>query len=445
LTPNPPKGKGNAVSKKIDAVEKERLRGIVESLDIPEGMGCIVRTAGVNRTKQEIKRDLEYLRRLWGGLQEKTMASVAPDLIYEEGNIIKRSIRDLYQRTMDAIIIQGKAAYKEAYAFMKIFTPSHAKKIKLYDEESPLFSKYEIEEKIEHILEPTAPLPSGGSIVINATEALTAIDVNSGRSKNERNIEDTALKTNLEAATEIARQIRLRDISGIIIIDFIDMTNRQSNAKVEKKMRDAVKDDYANIQLSKISQFGLMELSRQRLRMSLTESNFVQCKHCDGSGKILSNDTTAYSVIRKIENALAGQNAKSVIAEVAVGVDLFILNHRRKLLNEIETKYGTFIEIVRNRSLSSNECKVSAREYKQNEPPEIKQPEIRQAAKSKRKKNIAKKVENSDSDNKLINKTNIKFQMKKSIPEPNINKPNVKEKPAVRTARTAQKRKKAQA
>lgn len=368
LVPNPPRGKGNAISKKIDHSEKARLKEIIESLDIPEGMNCIIRTAGEKRTKQEIKRDLEYLYRLWNEIRDKVTSSIAPALIHEEGNIVKRSIRDLYQRTMDKIVIQGKSAYKEARTFMKTFTPSHVKKIELYeDTESPLFHKYEVEDKIDRILVPTVSLPSGGTIVINSTEALTAIDVNSGRSKNERDIEETALKTNLEAATEIARQIKLRDIAGIIVIDFIDMLDHKAHVKVEKAMRAAMSNDYSSVQFGKLSQFGLMEISRQRLRTSLADATFVQCSHCAGSGKILASETVALSVIRKIENFLTSKTAKSIIAEVAPGVDLFILNHKRKLLSEMEQHNDVFIEIARNASLNPLECKCIVTEYKVDE------------------------------------------------------------------------------
>ncbi|MDR2667203.1 MAG: ribonuclease E/G, partial [Holosporales bacterium] len=351
LMPNPIKRKNNSISKKIDSAEKERLREIIESLNIPDGMGCIVRTAGENRTKQEIKRDFEYLCRLWNEIRDRVTSSIAPILIHEEGNIIKRSIRDLYQRTMEKIVIQGKNAHKDAKAFMKSFTPSHVKRIELYDDANvPIFHKYGIESKIHKILEPVVELPSGGSIVINTTEALTAIDVNSGKLKNERNMEGTALKTNLEATIEIARQIKLRDLAGIIVIDFIDMEDRHSNIKVEKKFRDAMKLDYSNTQIGKLSQFGLLELSRQRLRTSFVESNFVRCKHCCGSGKLPSDEASALSVMRKIESFLVNGRAESILAETAAGIDLFILNHKRKLITEVEKTHSVRIEIVGNQS-----------------------------------------------------------------------------------------------
>lgn len=410
LMPNPPKGKNHGVSKKIEFSEKERLREILDSLEIPEGMGCIVRTAGENKTKQEIKRDLEYLSRLWGELKEKIKSSVAPSLIHEEGNIIKRTIRDLYQKTSENIIVQGMNAYKEARTFMKIFTPSHVKKIELYkDDANPIFHKYEVEDKISKILDPYVDLPSGGSIVINTTEALTAIDVNSGRMKNERDIEGTALRTNLEAASEIARQIKLRDIAGIIVIDFIDMNDHTSVGKVEKKMKESMKGDYSSVQFSKISHFGLMEISRQRLRTSLADSTFVPCKHCGGSGKILANETVALSVIRKIENFLVNEKTKSILAEVADGVDLFILNNKRKLILEMETTYNTSIEISRNPALNQMDCKVIVKEYK---PKEFSEERIKKQN-NKNQKSQQKPVVEASVDNnsdKLVNKTNIKAQ-----------------------------------
>lgn len=408
LMPNPPKGKNNGISKKIEASEKERLREIVSSLEVPEGMNCIIRTAGENRTKQEIKRDLEYLYRLWNEIRDRVTSSVAPILVHEEGNIIKRVIRDLYQRTMDKIVVQGKLAYKESRAFMKTFTPSHVKKIELYDDSAdPIFHKYEIEDKIGKILEPTVILPSGGSIVINTTEALTAIDVNSGKSKHERDIGGTALKTNLEAAVEIGRQIKLRDIAGIIVIDFIDMEERQANIKVEKKMRDAMRNDYSSIQFSRLSQFGLMEISRQRLRTSLADATFIQCSHCGGSGKILANETVALSVIRKIENSLVKENAKSILVEVAPNVDLFILNHKRKLISEMESSYNVSIEITRNSVFSPMDCKVIVKEYN---PKDI-------SANSKQNKKSTKKDSKTEAapvaeneSEKLVNKSNVKKQ-----------------------------------
>ncbi|MDR1333401.1 MAG: Rne/Rng family ribonuclease [Holosporales bacterium] len=374
LMPNPPKGKKNAISKRIEASEKERLKQIFQSLNIPEGVSCIVRTAGDSRTKHEIKRDFEYLQRLWEEIREKMANSAAPSLIHEEGNIIKRSIRDLYQRTMGGIVVHGKEAAKEAKSFMKIYTPTHVKKIELYEDsaKTTLFDKYGVDDSVAKILSPVVGLPSGGSIVINSTEALTAIDVNSGKLKNERDMDGTALRTNLEAAVETARQIKLRDISGIIVIDFIDMDDHTSCASIEKKVREAMKNDSAHINIGKISQFGLLEMSRQRMRTSVIESSFVQCRHCNGCGKVLSDETVAITVIRRLENELASVKAKHVIVEVSRGVDLYILNHKRKLLSELETKFSTFIEIASSANLSAAEYNVVVKEPQLNEYAKVK-------------------------------------------------------------------------
>ncbi|MDR1609355.1 MAG: ribonuclease E/G [Holosporales bacterium] len=363
LMPKPPKGMKNAVSKRLEASEKERLKEIIQTLEVPDKMNCIVRTAGESRTKQEITRDFEYLCRLWDEIREKVTSSAAPSLIYEEGNIIKRSIRDLYQRNMDGIIVHGREAYREARSFMHVFTPTQIKKVVLHEGSgSDLFSKYGIEDSVAKILSPVVPLPSGGSIVINTTEALTAIDVNSGKMKNERDMDGTALRTNLEAAVEIARQIKLRDIAGIIVIDFIDVDDSEAATKVERKMREVMKGDSANVRIGRLSQFGLIEMSRQRMRMGIAESSFVQCPHCEGSGRVLSDEATAISVIRKIERELITKKAQSVVAEMASGVAFFILNHKRKLLAELESTHSTFVEIMPSTSLTSTECNVTVKE-----------------------------------------------------------------------------------
>ncbi|MDR3031384.1 MAG: Rne/Rng family ribonuclease [Holosporales bacterium] len=421
LVPNPAGTINKGVSKKISSDEKDRLREIISSLDIPEGMGCIIRTAGENRTKQEIKRDFEYLIRFWNEIRESIASSIAPTLIHEEGNIIKRTIRDLYKRNSDKILVQGQSAYKEARSFMKTFTPSHVKKVELYkNNETNIFQKYGVEEKISEILNPIVTLPSGGTIVINPTEALTAIDVNSGKSKTERAIEDTALKTNSEAAYEIARQLKLRDIAGIIVIDFIDMIERSSVSKVEKAFKDAIKDDSSSLQIGRISQFGLLEISRQRLRPSLSDSTFVACQHCLGSGKVFSDESSALSIIRKIENFLIDNKPKSILVEVASGVDLFILNSKRKLISNMEETYKTGIEIVGNPAFSSHECNFTVKEcllknfdeekISENITEEKKYP-------NKPKKNIKKQVYSKNSKSKntksseLQNKTNINKQI----------------------------------
>ncbi|MDR0695607.1 MAG: ribonuclease E/G [Holosporales bacterium] len=422
LLPNPPKGKMNGISRRIAIAEKSRLRELMNSLEVPDGMGLIVRTAGENRTKQELKKDLEYLNRQWNEVREKVTVSIAPMLIYEEGNLVKRSIRDLYQKNLDKIVVQGKDAYKDARAFMRTFTPSHVKKVELHeDTDVPIFHKYGVEEKVSKILDPVVCLPSGGTIVINTTEALTAIDVNSGKSRNERDIEETALKTNLEAIPEIARQIKLRDVAGIIVIDFIDMMEKQANIKVEKKMIEAMKNDYADIQFNRLSQFGLMEMSRQRLKRSLVESNFVQCKHCNGVGRILSAETVAFSIVRKMENFLINQDAESIIVEVADEIGLCILNKKRKLLAELEALYNTEIEIIGNSSISCTDCNITVKEQRKKEEiePAKENKSEQQPQKQQEKKPGAKakprKMDLEGDDLLLVNKNNIKLHMKEKL------------------------------
>ncbi|MDR0744610.1 MAG: ribonuclease E/G [Holosporales bacterium] len=425
LVPNPTRSTCSGVSKRLASNEKDRLREIISSLNVPEGMSCIIRTAGENRTKQEIKRDFEYLMRLWNEIRETTTAAKAPAMIYEEGNIIKRTIRDLYKRTSDKILIQGQDAYKDARTFMKTFIPSHVKKIELYkDTAINLFQKYGIEDKINELLNPVVPLPSGGTIVINTTEALTAIDVNSGKLKTERAIEDTALKTNIEAAYEIARQLKLRDIAGIIVIDFIDMIERNSISKIEKVFKDAIKDDYSSLQIGKISQFGLLEISRQRLRQSLSDSNFVVCQHCRGSGKVFSNESSALSILRKIENFLINNKPKSVLVEVADGIDLFILNTKRKLIIDMENMHKTNIEIWRNPSFLVHECNFKVKnsptnsiDTSENTSDEKKQTE------NLRSPYFVKRTKYTTLDySKLQNKNNIKKQPSIETPHPAVTK-----------------------
>jgi len=301
LMPNTPRGGG--VSRKITSIgDRKRLKSMLDELDIPEGMAVIVRTAGMERSKAEIKRDYEYLLRLWDEIRALTLESTAPALIHEEGNLIKRSIRDLYTRDIDEILVEGEEGYKGAKTFMKMIVPSHAKRVQPYrDPQVPLLHRYQIEAQLDAIHNPTVQLKSGGYIVINQTEALVAIDVNSGRATRERHIEETALKTNLEAADEVARQVRLRDLAGLIVIDFIDMEENRNNHAVERRLKEAMKHDRARIQIGRISAFGLLELSRQRLRPSLAETSTDRCPHCAGTGVVRSTESTALYVLRAIE------------------------------------------------------------------------------------------------------------------------------------------------
>ncbi|MEE3623741.1 Rne/Rng family ribonuclease [Nitrospirillum sp. BR 11752] len=339
LMPNTPRGGG--ISRKItNPQDRKRLKELLEELDIPKGMAVILRTAGMERSKQEIKRDLEYLMRLWDNIREQTMQAVAPALIYEEANLIKRSIRDLYASDIDEVHVEGAAGYRTAKDFMRMLMPSHAKKIQPYTDDIPLFHRFQVENQIDAMFNPVVQLRSGGYIVINQTEALVAIDVNSGRSTKERNIEETAVRTNLEAAEEVARQLRLRDLAGLIVIDFIDMEDGRNNAAVEKRLKEAMKADRARIQLGRISPFGLMELSRQRLRPSLQEINFERCPHCEGTGMVRSLESAALAVLRAIEDEGIRRRSTEITVTAASSVTLYILNQKRDALTAIERRYG---------------------------------------------------------------------------------------------------------
>ncbi|MAQ78564.1 MAG: ribonuclease E/G [Rhodospirillaceae bacterium] len=339
LMPNTPRGGG--VSRKIiSPLDRKRLKNVVEGLNLPDGMAAIVRTAGSERTKTEIKRDYEYLIRLWDQIRESTLVSTAPYLVHEEANLIKRSIRDLYTRDIDEILIEGEEGYKLAKSFMKTLMPSHAKRVQRFSSGGvPIFNKFKIETQLDYLYEPTVQLRSGGYIVLNQTEALVAVDVNSGRSTKERNIEETALKTNLEAAEEIARQLRLRDLAGLVVIDFIDMYENKNQHAIERKMRDVVKSDRARIQMSRISQFGLMELSRQRLRPSVMEASTQQCPHCAGSGVQRSIESAALQVLRNLEEEGISQQAAQVTVFVPTEIGFYLLNRKRDVLNEMEERY----------------------------------------------------------------------------------------------------------
>ena len=344
LMPNTARGGG--ISRKItNAVDRKKLKEIANEIDVPQGAGLIVRTAGAKRTKSEIKRDYEYLQRLWEQIRELTLKSVAPAKIYEEGDLIKRSIRDLYNRDIDEVLVEGERGYRIAKDFMKMIMPSHAKNVKLYADQMPLFARYQVESYLSSMFNPTVQLRSGGYIVIGVTEALVAVDVNSGRATKEGSIEETALKTNLEAAEEVARQLRLRDLAGLIVIDFIDMDERKNNNAVEKKLKDKLKSDRARIQVGRISGFGLLEMSRQRLRPGMIEATTQPCPACHGTGLIRSDDNLALSILRQIEEEGVRRRSREVLVKCPVGIANFLMNQKREHVAQIEARYGLSVRV----------------------------------------------------------------------------------------------------
>jgi len=365
LMPNT--GRGGGISRKItNPADRKRLKEMLSDLDIPEGMAVILRTAGLERSKQEIKRDLEYLLRLWDDIREQTLSSTAPALIYEEANLIKRSIRDIYSNDIDELWVEGDAGYRTAKDFMRMLMPSHTKRVQAYkDEEIPLFHRYQVEPQIDAIHNPVVHLKSGGYIVINPTEALVAIDVNSGKSTRERNIEETAYKTNLEAAEEVARQLRLRDLAGLIVIDFIDMEDAKNNASVERRLKEAMKNDRARIQLGRISPFGLLELSRQRLRPSLLETNFERCAHCSGTGVVRSVESASLHVLRHIEEEGIRKRSAEITVYVPTSIALYILNQKRTDLARIEIKYGFRVMVQADDTLIAPDLRLERIKAKQ--------------------------------------------------------------------------------
>ena len=362
LMPNTAKGGG--VSRKINNInDRKKLKKITEKLDVPQGMGLIIRTAGAQRTAVEIKRDFEYLMRMWKNIRELTLESSAPSLVYEEGSLIKRSIRDLYHKDFEEILIEGEDSYKNAKEYMKLLMPSHARKIKLFKKDEALFQETGIEDQLSAMFNPVVPLPSGGYLVINPTEALVSVDVNSGRSTKEHSVEKTALKTNLEAATEIARQMRLRDLAGLLVIDFIDMDENRNNRAVERRIKDALKKDRARIQVGKISPFGLLEMSRQRMRSGVLEGSSEHCSHCNGTGMVRSIESRALHVLRRIEQeavSLKDQNDKTIEVKVPRKVAEYILNYKRTHLVTIESNSGCLIVVSSDEALNAMEMSISS-------------------------------------------------------------------------------------
>jgi len=351
LMPNTARGGG--ISRKItNAQDRSRLKGIAEELDVPDGMGVILRTAGASRTKAEVKRDFEYLLRMWETVRETTLASSAPTLVYEEGSLIKRAIRDLYSKEVEEIVVAGETGYREARQFMRLLMPTHVNSVQLYRDTAPVFAKAGVESQLDAMFSNQVTLKSGGYIVINQTEALVAIDVNSGRSTREHNIEDTALRTNLEAADEVARQLRLRDLAGLIVVDFIDMEESRNNRAVERRIKDALKNDRARIQVGRISHFGLLEMSRQRIRTGVLEGSTVVCAHCQGAGVVRSTASIALHVLRVLEDALIKSSTHDLIVRTRSLVALYILNQKRLNLRDLEARFGVVILVEADDSLT---------------------------------------------------------------------------------------------
>ncbi len=354
LMPNTARGGG--ISRKItNAVDRKRLKEVVQDLEVPEGMGIILRTAGANRTKTEIKRDFEYLLRLWETVRELTLSSAAPSLVYEEGSLIKRAIRDLYNKDIDEVLVAGEDGYTEAKDFMRMLMPSHAKLVQPYREPQPIFARYGVEAQLDAMFSPVVQLKSGGYIVINPTEALVSIDVNSGRATREHHIEDTALKTNVEAAEEIARQLRLRDLAGLIVVDFIDMEEKRNNRAVERKLKDCLKNDRARIQIGRISHFGLLEMSRQRIRTGVLESSIEVCPHCGGTGHVRSAASVALQLLRALEEQLLRAASHNLIARTRAEVALYVLNQKRAHLRDLEERFHVTLIVAADETVTGHQ------------------------------------------------------------------------------------------
>jgi ribonuclease E len=354
LMPNTARGGG--ISRKITKAEdRSRLKEVAQELEVPEGMGVILRTAGAARTKTEIKRDFEYLLRLWETVRDLTLKSTAPTLVYEEGSLVRRSIRDLYNKDIDEVIVAGNDAFHDAKEFMRMLMPSHAKNVRPYHESQPIFTRFGIESQLDAMFSPVVQLRSGGYVVLNQAEALVAIDVNSGRATREHHIEDTALKTNLEAAEEIARQLRLRDLAGLIVIDFIDMDEKRNNRSVERRLKECLKNDRARIQVGRISHFGLLEMSRQRIRTSVLESSTDKCPHCGGTGHVRSVSSLALQLLRVVEETLLRSATHDLIVRTREEVALYVLNHKRAHLRELEERFRITITVTADPSMAGQQ------------------------------------------------------------------------------------------
>jgi ribonuclease E len=398
LMPNTPRGGG--ISRKIvNSSDRKRLKSIVSELDVPDGMGLIVRTAGAKRTKAEIKRDYEYLSKLWETIVEKTLASEAPMLINAEGGLVHRAMRDMFDKEIEEVLVQGEDAYREAKDLAKLIMPSQSKKVQQWKEEDPLFVSEAVEEQLDSIYSPVVQLKSGGYLVINQTEALVAIDVNSGKATRERNIEQTATRTNLEAAEEACRQMRLRDLAGLIVIDFIDMDENKNNRAVEKKLKECLKVDRARVQHGRISQFGLMEISRQRRRQGVLQATSDPCPSCNGTGRRRSISSAALQLIRAIEARAATGGLKSISVKAPTDVALYILNNKREALIEIERMAGFAVSIHSSEEMLPGDFTIDAERDQNAKPKKRNQPRsLQKPSKPAPSDEDDESIEDEDSD-----------------------------------------------
>ena len=432
LMPNVTRGNGGVSRKITNASDRRRMREMLTALEVPEGMGVIMRTAGMQRNKSEIKRDFDYLIRLWEDVRHKTLESSAPTLVYEEGDLVKRAIRDLYTREVEEIWVEGQGTYQIAKKLMRMMMPSHAKRVQPYKDNSmPMFHRYQVENQIEAMHNPIVQLKSGGYLVINPTEALVAIDVNSGRATKERNIEETATKTNLEAASEIAYQIKLRDLAGLIVIDFIDMEERSNQRAVEKRFKDSVRVDRARIQVGRISSFGLLELSRQRMRPSLVESSTQTCPNCGGTGNVRSTESMTLHALRILEEEGTRMRSSEVSLALPNQVALYLLNEKREALDAIESKYQIRIRIIGNDSINPNEIEIERTKAKNsnlNSPKQDKEEETREKSEEKlpKRKRPRRRRRRKNEVEEDITSTELKPDDTEGGPEPgnDIEKPD---------------------
>jgi len=400
LMPNTPRGGG--ISRKItNLTDRRRLKTIVQSLDVPQGMGLIVRTAGQERNKAELRRDYDYLLRQWSDIRDITLESVAPALIYQEGDLIKRAMRDLYSRDIEEVLVEGDEGYRSAKRLMQMMMPSHARRIKPYKDELPLFYRYKVEDQLDGMHSPVVQLPSGGSIVIHTTEALTAIDVNSGRSTRERHIDETALKTNLEAADEAARQLRLRDLAGLIVIDFIDMGEHRHQRQVERRLRDALKLDRARLQVGRISMFGLLELSRQRLRASLQELSSQSCPVCQGLGVVRSTESCALHALRRIQEAGIRNEASVLQLNVPADVALYLLNQKRDTIVHLEERYRMQVLVNIGRDLLPSDADLEIVERRPQAGEEEEAGETRDSGRERKRERVAERDPRRDGQDRV--------------------------------------------